>query len=48
MGVHYPSEPDFNAEADDEPSHPHARQIIIYTGAIASLLALLVILYLNM
>ena len=49
MGVHYPSEPDFNSAPDEEdPSHQHRRQLVIYAGVTLSLLALLVILYLNM
>lgn len=49
MGLHYPAEPDFNAVDDDDAAKSsHRRQLITYTGVILSLVALLVILYLNM
>ncbi|MGV9823936.1 MULTISPECIES: hypothetical protein [unclassified Gordonia (in: high G+C Gram-positive bacteria)] len=48
MGVHYPAEPDFNAEPDEPVHAPHSRQYLVYAGVIASLLALLVILLINM
>lgn len=49
MGVHYPAEPDFNAESDDEAeAHLRRRQLFVYAGVTLSLVALLVILLLNM
>ncbi|MCH5644955.1 MULTISPECIES: hypothetical protein [unclassified Gordonia (in: high G+C Gram-positive bacteria)] len=49
MGLHYPTEPDFNAVSEhDAEAAAHRRQIMTYLGVTASLVALLVILLLSM